>query len=335
MKVAILDDYMNDLRIPQSLARLLSSTLILACASTPAPVPPAPGRAASAAPGRVPMAEAECERRWQDAHSGNAAEPRVAYDRYAVACNEGCGLACWNAGSLFQRPPRLGRDDAKALAYYRRACELGSGIGCAAVAFSYRMGWGLEHDYEEAKRYYRIGCELAFGPSCGGLGDMFETQLEGPADSTEAARDYLRACELHDGAGCAAAAELYEKGRGVGRDEQRACALYLEGCHRGSASGCAELARILEAKNALSGNERAENLGNAAELYRHAVEVNRKACDNGDPQACSELGDAYRGGKGVARDLEEARRLYRIGCEGEMGLGCDGLRALGETNVPR
>ncbi|HTA20064.1 MAG TPA: tetratricopeptide repeat protein [Polyangia bacterium] len=316
---------------------MATSAWLCACAATPLPsnvVTPLESATASppvvAAPA-PPMSEAQCDERIEEIRGRAAADRDRARDDYAASCEAGCGDGCWAAGSIQHRGPPGRRDDAKAFAYYQRACAAKSGIGCAALAFSYRMGWGTARSFDEAKRYYRMGCDMNFGPACGGLGDMFETQTDGAPDSAEAARDYLRACELRDGGGCDGAGQLYAKGRGVVADDRRALALYDKGCDYGSALACARAGDAAAANADPSPDKQAALRARVDSTYRRGAELARASCDRGDPQGCSILGDAYRAGKGVPRDVEIARRLYRIGCDGQMGLGCAGLRALGDV----
>jgi TPR repeat protein len=283
------------------------------------------------APPAAVLPKAECDSLNDAIHQDEAADPLRARKRYAALCNHGCGDACWSAGALYQRPPSGTRDDATAFAFYQRACAAKSGIGCAALAFNYRMGWGVTRSLAEAKKYYRMGCELEFGVACGGLADLYQWQLDGgPPDGATAVKYYERACELHDGAGCSGAADLYAQGGGVARDDRRAYELYVQGCRYASASACAGTGKMLEVRAALAPTKGAELIRHADEAYRRGAAIARADCERGDPQQCAVLGDSYRLGKGVKRDVAEARRLYRIGCDGQMQLGCDGLRLLGE-----
>jgi hypothetical protein len=84
----------------------------------------------------------------------------------------------------------------------------------------------------------------------------------------------------------------------------------------------------LQAKTA-SREERDRLQQRASDLYRRAFDLSSAGCKKGDPLHCSLLGDAYRDGKGVAKNLDQARLLYTIGCNGQMAVGCDGLRSLG------
>jgi TPR repeat protein len=47
-----------------------------------------------------------------------------------------------------------------------------------------------------------------------------------------------------------------------------------------------------------------------------------QACTLGCALGCSNLGALYARGRGVARDLDEARRLFTVACETGSAAGC-------------
>ena len=55
----------------------------------------------------------------------------------------------------------------------------------------------------------------------------------------------------------------------------------------------------------------------------YAVQLFRKACDDGEGLACASLGYMYANGEGVDRDQEQARELFRTACAGGDEIGCD------------
>ena len=50
-----------------------------------------------------------------------------------------------------------------------------------------------------------------------------------------------------------------------------------------------------------------------------------KACDNGDAEACTQLGVMYATGKGVALNIPRAVEFYRKACDGGSAVGCTNL----------
>ena len=53
-----------------------------------------------------------------------------------------------------------------------------------------------------------------------------------------------------------------------------------------------------------------------------------KACRNNTASACFELGELYREGTGVERNITEAKEYYRKACSGGFDMGCLELEKL-------
>jgi len=62
--------------------------------------------------------------------------------------------------------------------------------------------------------------------------------------------------------------------------------------------------------------------------YSVAAVYYKKACDGGDWQSCTNLGNLYENGQGVLKDLREAAHLHELSCKGGNSLGCDGLHRI-------
>jgi hypothetical protein len=57
----------------------------------------------------------------------------------------------------------------------------------------------------------------------------------------------------------------------------------------------------------------------------------RDGCDGGDARSCSVLGVMYETGRGAARDLTEAKRLFGFACREGNGRACNSLGSLSEA----
>jgi TPR repeat protein len=55
------------------------------------------------------------------------------------------------------------------------------------------------------------------------------------------------------------------------------------------------------------------------------AQLNQKACDGNDADACYSLGHAYSVGKGVNKNLKMAADLYKKGCDLGKGAACSNL----------
>jgi TPR repeat protein len=61
----------------------------------------------------------------------------------------------------------------------------------------------------------------------------------------------------------------------------------------------------------------------------------QKACDAGDAEACSKLGQQYYSGKGVKEDRVKAVSLYQKACDGGSATGCFRLGFWHDDSRPR
>jgi uncharacterized protein len=308
--------FWNGMPMATGVVALLAGSV--ACSSSPPPTTPsrtpvnATARSStSAAPS---ISETSCPLR-----SDEAETPPGGLVEHARACDAGNAEACAAAGEdLRLRSSAPGRLE-RAVAYYQRACAAGSSSGCSDLARAFRSGLGVAVDYDEAKRLYALACDRGHAHACAGMGDMYEHQVPGARDPALAAKYYDKACQLGGATGCAGLGEMYQLGHGVAADADKALELYTVACRCQNSYGCLHGARLAE-------KLRREDAAHT--LYRLALLVNQARCDAGDPFECSLLGDQYRDGKGVPRDLERAFELYTYGCENHMSAGCEGLESL-------
>jgi TPR repeat protein len=116
-------------------------------------------------------------------------------------------------------------------------------------------------------------------------------------------------------------ADRYKAGRGVEVDPNHALELYERACAAESSLGCSGQARMLEWAPA-----EAEHV---KKLEAHAAELNDTRCKQGDDFYCTLLGDAYKDGRGVTKDLRRALQLYGAACRNGLTLAYDREKALG------
>jgi len=62
--------------------------------------------------------------------------------------------------------------------------------------------------------------------------------------------------------------------------------------------------------------------------YFKAATLYQKACDGGNADGCSSLGNLYRLGNGVTQDAAKARGLLQKGCSSGSQWGCDRLKEM-------
>ncbi len=226
----------------------------------------------------------------------------------AQLCQRGWGRACRKqansdyAGSHAYKPKE---DPATLLAranpIFARACKLGGGCD-GAIAFALGrtnkddsflypdpLAWPGTQAIAKAPKLVRLACDNGDGVKCGWLG----LQARRTGDAAKAFALLVRGClparRTRDAGGmsreaCLEAANMALQGKGTKRDEQRAAELYQLGC------------------------------------YPPPKETIDRGLDNslrGSPKACIGLGNMYRKGTGVARNLGLAAALYAEACDSD------------------
>ena len=64
--------------------------------------------------------------------------------------------------------------------------------------------------------------------------------------------------------------------------------------------------------------------------YQKVVQVDQKACDEGNASGCNNLGFLYQNGQGVKQDYQKAAQLYQKACDEGNASGCNNLGVLYE-----
>jgi TPR repeat protein len=294
---------------------VLATAACGAASSERPPMQPATPSSDAADSARKPRRKQTCEERLELAAKKTEAEAKLT--AYRSACAAGCAAACDSAGTLRkQGPPEL-RNDSDAAALFERGCAAKIAHACVELGFMYRTGRGVAGDYEAAVKAYRSACDLNDGDGCAGIGDLARDRA---GDNAAAAAAYAEGCDLGSGLACALLGDLYKIGRGVSLDPERALEFYERACEKDGCAGCASAARMLELSPADAPKVEA--------FEQKVLKLGTPRCDAGDAYHCSLLGDAYRDGRGIAKDPVRARKLYRTGCDGGIPRGCDGLKSL-------
>lgn len=131
-------------------------------------------------------------------------------------------------------------------------CEAGWGWACGQAGWAFHRGEGAQRDQARALALFRRGCADAPTPnewSCGMVGIF---HVEGSAvrkDPAEGARWLERGCEPPDPArsdeqACNRLGQLHAEGQGVPKDLARARALFKKACDGGYERACANLAKL-------------------------------------------------------------------------------------------
>lgn len=263
----------------------------------------------------------------------DASRAKTLYDRAVAleiaACDRRDGEACRRLSAIYRQGAfGLQKDPARARMFQSRACDIdraacrswdapgnvggmesytkclaGDASACFDVGNSYLAYYEWRPgDFVRAAYFFLKGCDAGDPQLCVTVGEMYAEGKGFARDPVKALELYHRACDKNDKtSGCFEAARLLERGRGIPRDATRAAALYERSCDA-NGFGCPELAGLLQ-----RGEGVAKDPARAFALYE-------RSCANRDPDACYQLGLAYRDGIGVARDPAAARKRFLETC---------------------
>jgi len=214
------------------------------------------------------------------------------------------------------------------IALYRKGCDLKNDIACRrleallAEVERQELAHGSPATSSTATATRRDSCEglkvaecakckAREVEACRELAKRFEVG-DGVNQSWKHAAEYHRAaCDLGNVQSCAKAAWLLFEGTRMAPNKKLARDLYVKACDGGSLPACANLAHDLE--------ERGRH-GEATKLYRKACEP-----DEFVPRACNALGNMYRMGRGVERDLARAVEVLEKACKAGLNAACANL----------
>lgn len=190
---------------------------------------------------------------------------------------------CLGLGYWFQSPGnRLPRDPVKAVYWHSRAAEHGVVPAQVALAYHYEKGHGVAQDVSKAVALYRAAAEKGDASARFNLGRLSSIGRGVPQDAAEAEKLFKRAEEE----GSTDAKVHFRKTREYELLNSAERQSYEAGY------------RAYQAKN-----------------YTAALGHFRQASDMGHAQGRVALGELYRLGQGVPKDLRAAAELYRLAAE--------------------
>ncbi len=128
-----------------------------------------------------------------------------------------------------------------------------------------------------------------------------------PSDAPDTLRASARACDRDQVRGCWDVAQALWVGESVARDVDAAVPLLTRACSSNIDEAC-----VLSEEVALP-DDAPQTLVDAA-----------RACDRGDQAACLTVGAAWRDGDGIARDLDQADRVFGEACAAAAPTACVG-----------
>lgn len=205
----------------------------------------------------------------------------------------------------------------------------------------WHYGMGSNRDSDKAVVLFRKAAEAGYPGAMGEMGWLYRTGQGVPVDLAEAVKWWRKGAELKDPKSLAELGNMYHSGYGVPESKMRAVALWAEAMCLGGVEGMRELGDLW-----MYGHILTQDFNKGSKLVRAAYEA-------GDPVAASyiglyyangsltrpdyykaaahfqealkwggthhhpllNLGISYLRGRGVKKNLGEARRLFEVAAE--------------------
>lgn len=225
-------------------------------------------------------------------------------DRARVLLESGCAGedvgSCRALGMNLVSGPEEARDYARAVPLLAAACDEGFGLACGSVSNLILLGEGTPADKPRAATLAERGCALDDPRSCLSVGLYFATDEIFPLDFNRAGPALVMACRNSEPEACRLL-ENVATNAVLARDPRFPRAAGLElfdvACSGDMPRSCGALGGFLT-----------EGLFGPADLPRAAAAFER-GCALDNVTSCAKLAEAYRTGRGVARDHIRAREL--------------------------
>ena len=256
---------------------------------------------------------------------------------YCFAAEQGYATAQCNLGFMYNKGRGVEQDYEEAVKWFRKAAEQGDADAQCILGVMYAKGRGVERDDEEAVKWYRKAAEQGYADAQDKLGWMYENGWGICRDYAQAAAWYRKAAEQGNDLAQNSLGRMYENGWGVPQSNDKAVEWYRKAADKGNKDACHKYGDILflgllgVEKNvtaAFTYFQKADladpwiqyDIGECHRLFytekgneedaRAAVEWLQKSATAGVPWACVKMGDCYRDGIGVTRNLICSRDWY-------------------------
>jgi TPR repeat protein len=218
---------------------------------------------------------------------------------YRKAAEQGNAAAQYNLGRHYDNGHGVPQDDAQAVAWYRKAAEHGDAGAQTSLGAAYEAGRGVPQDQAQAAEWYRKAADQEHPAAELVLGNMYAAGRGVPQDYVQAVDWFRRAADHGNAAAEYNLGYLYSEGRGVPQDDAQAVAWYRKGADQGYSGAETNLGAAYEA-----GRGVLQDFARAADWYR-------KAADHGNAVAQYNLGKLFDSGRGVPQDYRQALAWYR------------------------
>lgn len=270
--------------------------------------------------------------------SGSGLERNVEQARkyYQQAIERGLLSAASSLGYLMSRSKVDSSDDARIAALYKTAAEWGDPWGQNNYGVVLRDGIGVDKDEARAVPWFRRGAAQGNLSALLGLAGAYEWGQGIEKDEESAVALYQFGASRNGNKAMLSLALMVMDGRGTEKDVDRGRKILVLAAESGNSDAMwrlgdaardgsfldtdSEVAEQWFRRSALDGNiigmQRLGNLLMISSSIQDQVEGIswlRKAAEQGDSDAYSDLGFAYQNGRGVEVDLAQAKAWFRKG----------------------
>ena len=191
---------------------------------------------------------------------------------------------------MYERGQGVSKDDAQAVAWYRKAAEQGNAGAQNNLGLMYKRGRGVAKDDVQAVAWSRKAAEQGDAAAQFNLGVMYFDGRGVSKDDVQAVAWFRKAAEQGDSGAQLNLGIMYANGWGVAKDDVQAVAWYRKAAEQGNSVAQFNL------------GVRYSNGRGVAKDDVQAVAWYRKAAEQGDADAQNGLGVMYADGLGVKKN---------------------------------
>ena len=238
------------------------------------------------------------------------------FENLCVDYNYNNGAACAVVGTILLFKEKY-EEKHKGVDYLDKSCfENKINYACRQLGAYYFVD-EKDKNYEKANKYYEEACKLNDGSACNTVGFHYENAMGYETDLKTAHKYYKKACEeFKDNYGCGSLGYLYLVGNSAD-DFANESDFYVKACKFNDGENCSDLENFLKNYDFIDRD------------YKKAKELLEFSCNKKCPESCGVLGVMAEYGKGVEKDTNKAKQMYKKACDLEYKLGCEELERVG------
>lgn len=227
-----------------------------------------------------------------------------AYELFEMAAEAGDSAALTALAWVHRAGVGVPQDYAIARNFYLRGATRRNDWAMTNLAEFYQKGLGVERDPKEAERWYLLAAQSGELTAQTRLARMYQDGDGIPQDFEKARFWFETAASRGVPNGITRLGIMYENGQGFSADIETAARLYTRAAHAGDGEAYFRLGRLYASETPLF-----DDPSRAALLLERAIAERVYGAER-------ELAKLYETGRGVEKDLLQARQLYSAAADG-------------------